>query len=978
MVITVKQKLLGFLQKYRTNLFIIAVLFLFFIILFRDGLFGGKYVIVGDPFRQLYPLRMIAWNMIKEGSLPLWTPLLFSGYPLFSMVMLGIGYPLTWGYMFLPGYWAEQIYVLAPYLLSSIFTYAFLRELGRGHIASLLGGLVYGYSGFLLSPIGLTGVHANSALWLPLVLMGIERAQRRPFIPCLLLTTGAYTMSVLAGSGQIFVYIALLAVAYGIFLGIFPNVENESETPGRYSWRRWRSLAVISGAMLLSAGLAAYQILETWNSVRLSVRRAYPYSYFTEGSFSFKLAWRSFLEPLANYWDSSTFAPLIAALLAVVAIISASLRPRFWPKIIFWAIVAVIAGLLILGNNTPLFQLYIKIPFVSRFRYPSRHTMEWTFAIGVLAAYGWDVLETRLSRMAGIARTERPFSFWPVLAGCVFLLIGGVMSYYWRLYTVESGLEQITDINNAMKNLHYPYIGWKFGFTLSIIIALTLFYRVINSSARIGLLAVTIAFYCFVEPFIWMIKPVTNHFGVIAEQFDGSVGESTKFLLSQPGEKSRNFTLIHPYEIEIFQGRPADPVNWTTLAGIQDLNGYESLIMERYSVALNNLPWGTVNADPFITMKHALLESKNHVLDLLNARFITSFSNLASIQGAGPIEKDGIVYYPVDLMADLKQDNALSLPGENAEADTLALVSTMAFSNHIENETPVAKISIHTSDGRVIERNLRAGRDTSEWAHERADVRATVRHSLAPIFDSAQGDTQNSFRSHRYLARFDLGERLKAERIDVVKLIDSVSVELWKASLFDSVTRRSSPLQRLKPDRWKKVFDKNGITILENLSVLPRAWLVSKAEALDKVEILNRIRGESKTKFDPRSEALVEIEPHKIPALSGEPLSADSYARIITYEPRRIIIETNSDKQAMLVVSEMHHPGWVATLDGVKTSIHQTDFLLRGFFVPEGKHTVEMVYKAPGARNGAIISLATLALIGALVFYGRRKQALSK
>jgi hypothetical protein len=319
MVLTVKRKLLGIPQKYRINLFILAVLALFFIFLFRDGLFGGKFVLVGDPFRQLYPLRMIAWDMIREGALPLWTPLIFSGYPLFSMVMLGIGYPLTWGYLFLPGHWAEQIYILAPYLLSSIFTYAYLRELGRGHIASLLGGLVYGYGGFLLSPIGLTGVHANSALWLPLVLIGVERAQKRSFLPCLLLTTGAYTMSVLAGSGQIFIYVGLLAVAYGIFLGIFPTIDNESEPAGRPTWRRWRPLAVISGSMILSAGLAAFQILETWTSVKLSVRRAYPYQYFTEGSFPFKLAWRSLLEPLGNYWDSSTFAPLLAVCLAIVA-----------------------------------------------------------------------------------------------------------------------------------------------------------------------------------------------------------------------------------------------------------------------------------------------------------------------------------------------------------------------------------------------------------------------------------------------------------------------------------------------------------------------------------------------------------------------------------------------------------------------------------------------------------------------------------
>src|SRR5262249_11575616 len=175
--------------------------------------------------------------------------------------------------------------------------------------------------------------------------------------------------------------------------------------------------------------------------------------------------------------------------------------------------------------------------------------------------------------------------------------------------------------------------------------------------------------------------------------------------------------------------------------------------------------------------------------------------------------------------------------------------------------------------------------------------------------------------------------------------------------------------------RWQKVYDKNGVTILKNLRTFPRVWLAPKAEALDKVEILRRIRGESKIAFDPQSTALVEIEPHKLPALSGGTLSADSYARIVTYEPRRMVIETNSNQQAMMIVSEMHYPGWVATLDGVKTFIHQTDFLLRGVFVPEGKHTVEMIYNAPGARNGAIISLATILLMSMLVVYAKPKPA---
>jgi uncharacterized membrane protein YfhO len=133
------------------------------------------------------------------------------------------------------------------------------------------------------------------------------------------------------------------------------------------------------------------------------------------------------------------------------------------------------------------------------------------------------------------------------------------------------------------------------------------------------------------------------------------------------------------------------------------------------------------------------------------------------------------------------------------------------------------------------------------------------------------------------------------------------------------------------------------------------------------------IRGQGKRSFNPRRTALLELEPSKMPAFKGQPLASDSYARILNYEPNRLAVETNTDQPAALVLSEMNYPGWLATVDGVKTSIHQTNFLLRSVIVPPGKHRVEMSYKAPGARNGAIISLFTAALIGGIVIYSRRR-----
>jgi len=48
-------------------------------------------------------------------------------------------------------------------------------------------------------------------------------------------------------------------------------------------------------------------------------------------------------------------------------------------------------------------------------------------------------------------------------------------------------------------------------------------------------------------------------------------------------------------------------------------------------------------------------------------------------------------------------------------ATEIAIVSSLANSTHLPDGAPILKLKLHTRDGRVIERELQAGRDTSEW-----------------------------------------------------------------------------------------------------------------------------------------------------------------------------------------------------------------------------------------------------------------------
>lgn len=68
----------------------------------------------------------------------------------------------------------------------------------------------------------------------------------------------------------------------------------------------------------------------------------------------------------------------------------------------------------------------------------------------------------------------------------------------------------------------------------------------------------------------------------------------------------------------------------------------------------------------------------------------------------------------------------------------------------------------------------------------------------------------------------------------------------------------------------------------------------------------------------------------------------------------------------LAVFSEMYYPnGWNAYVDGVKTGHFRVDYVLRGMFVPSGKHTIEFKFEPQIIKTGGTISL--VAFIGVML-----------
>ncbi len=86
--------------------------------------------------------------------------------------------------------------------------------------------------------------------------------------------------------------------------------------------------------------------------------------------------------------------------------------------------------------------------------------------------------------------------------------------------------------------------------------------------------------------------------------------------------------------------------------------------------------------------------------------------------------------------------------------------------------------------------------------------------------------------------------------------------------------------------------------------------------------------------------------------------------RLTSYEPNRLVYETNNTQDGIVVFSEIYYPdGWIATIDGAPADIARADYILRTMYVPAGKHTIEMRFDPKSLHVTEGIAYAALALM---------------
>jgi hypothetical protein len=159
--------------------------------------------------------------------------------------------------------------------------------------------------------------------------------------------------------------------------------------------------------------------------------------------------------------------------------------------------------------------------------------------------------------------------------------------------------------------------------------------------------------------------------------------------------------------------------------------------------------------------------------------------------------------------------------------------------------------------------------------------------------------------------------------------------------------------------------------IYRNERALPRLFLVGRQQVIPDADA--QLRAVTHPRFDGRRVAVTE---HRLPGLAegagGAPPVGS--ARFERYDPDRVVARSRADRRSLLVLSDVHYPGWKARVDGRDAPLERVDYLLRGVVVPAGTHRVEFRYEPVSWRAGWIISVLGLLAVTAALVAGLRAR----
>ncbi len=179
------------------------------------------------------------------------------------------------------------------------------------------------------------------------------------------------------------------------------------------------------------------------------------------------------------------------------------------------------------------------------------------------------------------------------------------------------------------------------------------------------------------------------------------------------------------------------------------------------------------------------------------------------------------------------------------------------------------------------------------------------------------------------------------------------------------VDERSGAFQSLTLGPYRLAHS-GDVKVYENLAVLPRAFVASRAVVLSDAEAQAAL---ARPDFDPATTVILEQAAGIATDLA--PLAASRPATITYYAPEHVSVM--ADGPGYLVLTDTYYPGWRATVDGSPAAILRADLMFRAVELTPGAHTIEFHYDPISVRIGFWISGIAILVLGIGLIFLRRQ-----
>jgi hypothetical protein len=231
-----------------------------------------------DNIRMFYPIRKLVIDDFKIGKIPLWNPYSFSGNTLLGTHQSAVFFPFAFLFFILPMIDAWSVITIMAPILTLLFTYLLLRELGISRLSSVFGAIGYAFSGIMIGWWEEMFLSVYSMLFCPLILWAIHNYFRTKSWKTYAVLVTALSGSVLSGWFQATLYTWGFSVIFAVTLAFIGGK------------KCIKPFVVIASAYVNSILICAIQLIPSFEA----------YIYSARHSFDTALLFKNFFAPLTH------------------------------------------------------------------------------------------------------------------------------------------------------------------------------------------------------------------------------------------------------------------------------------------------------------------------------------------------------------------------------------------------------------------------------------------------------------------------------------------------------------------------------------------------------------------------------------------------------------------------------------------------------------------------------------------------------